>query len=111
MLGDELLHVEQPALDQLLTNGWSYKDGRELAPETSDFRTSLKEVVLTSNLQKAIKRINPWISEENLRKIIREINLIQSTTLMEANQWLWQRLTQYFSVDQDLGKGRRGHTV
>ena len=111
MIGDELLQVEQPALDQLLTNGWSYKDGRELAPETSDFRSSLKEVVLTSNLQKAIQRINPWISEENLRKIIREIALIQTSTLMEANQWFWERLTQYFFVEQDLGKGRRGQTV
>ena len=37
----ELLYVEQPALDQLQGNSWSYKDGRELAPDTSDIRTSL----------------------------------------------------------------------
>jgi type I restriction enzyme R subunit len=30
---------------------------------------------------------------------------------MEANQWFWERLTQYFSVDQDLGSGRRGQTL
>ena len=69
----ELLYVEQPALDQLQSNGWSYKDGRELAPDTSDIRSSLKDVILTPNLEQAIKRINPWISDENLRKIIREI--------------------------------------
>ena len=107
----ELLYVEQPALDQLQSNGWSYKDGRELAPDNSNIRSSFKEVVLTPNLEQSIKRINPWISEENLRKIIRDITVIQTSTLMEANQWLWERLTQYFSVEQDLGKGRRGQTV
>ena len=111
MTQPEFLYVEQPALDQLQKNGWSYKDGRDLAPDTSDSRSSLKEVVLTHNLEAAIKRINPWISEENLRKIIRDITLIQTSTLIEANQWFWVRLTQYFSVEQDLGNGRRGQTV
>ena len=107
----ELLYVEQPAINQLQENGWSYKDGRELAPEISDIRPSLKEVVLIPNLEKAIKRINPWISDENLRKIIRAITMIQTSTLIEANQWFWEQLTQYFSVEQNLGKGRRGQTV
>ena len=31
--------------------------------------------------------------------------------MMEANQWFWEHLTQYFSVDQDLGSGRRGQTL
>ena len=111
MLGDEFLYSEKAALDQLQSNGWSYQDGKQLAPDTSDIRSSLKEVTLTPNLKQAIQRINPWISEENLRKIIREVTVIQSSTLMEANQWLWERLTQYFSVEQDLGSGRRGQTV
>ena len=108
----ELRYVEQPALDQLQEDKkWSYKDGRELAPDNSDIRSSLKEVVLIPNLEQGIQRINPWISDENLRKIVRDITVIQTSTLMEANQWLWERLTQYFSVEQDLGKGRRGQTV
>ena len=59
MSGDEYAYVELPALNQLRKNNWSYKDGRELAPETSDSRSSLKEVVLTHNLEAAIKQINP----------------------------------------------------
>ena len=55
--------------------------------------------------------INPWISDDNLRKVVREVTLIQTSTLMEANQWFWERITQYFSVDQDLGSGRRGQTL
>ena len=37
--------------------------------------------------------------------------MIQTSTLIEANQWFWEQITQYFSVEQDLGKGRRGQTV
>jgi len=111
MLGDEFFKVELPALEQLKRIGWSYKDGRELDPDISKIRASFKEVILTPNLDQAIKRINPWISEENLRKIVRDIKMIQTSTLMEANQWLWEKITQYFYVEQDLGKGRRGQTV
>ncbi len=111
MAGDERQLVEAPALEQLKGLGWQHLDGTTLHPEQSDKRSSLKEIVLTPNLEQAIQRINPWISEDNLRKVVREVTLIQTSTLMEANQWFWERLTQYFSVDQDLGSGRRGQTL
>jgi type I restriction enzyme R subunit len=111
MEGDERKLVEAPALEQLQGLGWSHIDGTTLAPEKTTLRSSFKDVVLSPNLEQAIQRINPWISEDNLRKVIREVTLIQTSTLMEANQWFWERLTQYFSVDQDLGNGRRGQTL
>ena len=111
MTGDERQLVEAPALEQLKGLGWSHLDGTTLVPCTSNHRSSLKDVVLTPNLEQAIQRINPWISDDNLRKVVREVTLIQTSTLMEANQWFWERLTQYFSVDQDLGSGRRGQTL
>lgn len=111
MEGDERKLVEAPALEQLKGLGWAHLDGTTLVPGTSNHRSSLKDVVLTPNLEQAIQRINPWISEDNLRKVVREVTLIQTSTLMEANQWFWERLTQYFSVDQDLGSGRRGQTL
>ncbi|MDB4346443.1 HsdR family type I site-specific deoxyribonuclease [bacterium] len=111
MAGDERQLVEAPALEHLKGLGWQHLDGTTLHPEQTDKRSSLKDVVLTPTLEQAIKRINPWISDDNLRKVVREVTLIQTSTLMEANQWFWERLTQYFSVDQDLGSGRRGQTL
>ncbi len=111
MAGDERQLVEAPALEQLKSLGWQHLDGTTLHPEQTNKRSSLKEVVLTPNLEQAIQRINPWISEDNLSKVVREVTLIQTSTLMEANQLFWERLTQYFSVDQDLGSGRRGQTL
>jgi type I restriction enzyme, R subunit len=111
MAGDERQLVEAPALEQLKGLGWSHLDGTTLVPGTSNHRSSHKDVVLTPNLEQAIQRINPWISEDNLRKVVREVTLIQTSTLMEANKLFWERLTQYISVDQDLGSGRRGQTL
>lgn len=111
MASDERQQVELPALEQLQQLGWSHLDGSTLVPGTSNHRSSLKEVVLTPNLEQAIQRLNPWISDDNLRKVVRELTVSQASTLMEANQGLWERLTHYFSVEQDLGQGRRGHTV
>jgi len=56
---EEFLYSEKPALEQLQCNGWSYKNGQELSPETSTIRSSLREVILASKLARAIQRINP----------------------------------------------------
>lgn len=111
IFSDELAKVEQPALDQLKELGWSYVDGRTLLPDSTNERTSFKEPILEKRLSDSIKRINPWISDENLRKIVRDLTKTQYANLLEANQGIWNSLTQYVSVDQDLGKGRKGQTV
>ena len=90
MFQDEFLYVEKPALDQLQKDkNWSYKDGRELNPDNSNVRSSLKDVILTPNLQEAIKRINPWISEDNLRKVVSDFTKVQFSNLVEANKSIW----------------------
>lgn len=111
MDSDELLRVEQPAIDQLKSLGWVYEDGRSLVPELSDERSSLKEPILEKRLTESLKRINSWISDENLQKVLRELTKSQFTGLLEANQFFWEQLTQYISVQQDLGLGNRGQTV
>ncbi|MBT4890122.1 MAG: HsdR family type I site-specific deoxyribonuclease, partial [Rhodospirillales bacterium] len=108
---DEFDFVELPALDQLQALGWQYVAGAELSPDNSDERQYYRDVVLEKRLAKSIKQINPWINDENLRKVVRGLTKEQFPTLMEANQSIWQQLTQYISVDQDLGKGRKGQTV
>ena len=54
MFRPEFQYVEKLLLDQLHKSGWLYKYGKELAPVTSDGRSSLKEVVLTYKLETAI---------------------------------------------------------
>ena len=111
MATDEFGKVELPAIEQLQSLGWEYIKGEDLSPDESDERKSFKDVVLEHRLEKAIQRINPWISEDNLRRIISEFTRAQFPNLIEANQSIWNTLNQYTSVMQDVGKGNKGQTV
>ena len=111
MSSDEFGKVELPALEQLQSLGWSYVEGSKLSPEESDERGSFKDVVLENRLTDSIQRINPWISEENLRKIVRDLTKTPYPNLVEANQSIWNTINQCVSVIQDLGKGNKGQTI
>lgn len=108
---DEYDKVELPAIEQLQKLGWIYINGLQFTPATNGEREYFREVVLEKRLATAIQRINPWISDENLRKVMRDVTHPLTATLMEANQNFWQTLVNYQSVEQDLGKGRKGQTV
>ncbi len=111
MAGDELDKVELPAIEQLQSIGWEYVKGEDLSPDTSSERSSFKEVVLEQRLSDNIKRLNPWISEQNLQKVVKDLTKTQYTNLIEANQSIWTTLNECVSVMQDLGKGNKGQTV
>jgi type I restriction enzyme R subunit len=70
---DEQEKVETPALEQLQALGWTSIPGANLSPETSTERQYYRDVVLQDRLTTAIRHINPWISEENLRKVMRDL--------------------------------------
>ena len=108
---DEYNKVEAPAIEQLQQLGWQYVHGAKLTPEHNEL-AYMRDVVLVQRLEAAIKRINPWISDENLRKVMRdEITHPNFAGLMEYNHAIHQTLVNYLSVEQDLGKGRKGQTV
>ena len=111
MAGDEFDKVELPAIEQLQSLGWTYVRGEDLSPGNSSERFSFKEVVLEQRLSDNIKRINPWISEQNLQKVVKDLTRTQYTNLIEANQSIWTTLNECVSVMQDLGKGNKGQTV
>ena len=111
MASYELDKVERPALKQLQSLGWSYVAGARLSPDESDERSSFKDVVLEKRLTASIECLNPWINNENLRKVVRDLTKIQYPNLVEANQSIWNTITQCVSVMQDLGKGNKGQTV
>lgn len=95
----ELLEVEDPAV-KVLTEylGWKELDTKE----AEGLRTSLKEAILTPILSKAIKRLNPWISEENVQRVIRNIANIQANSVLEANEKIQGILEKGTTVLQDM---------
>lgn len=117
MFQDEVEKVELPALDQLTRLGWTYVPGADLAPVLPvdgaplGERGYYRDVVLSKRLEAAVVRLNPWISDENLRKVVREFTHPNHAGLMEYNQSIYDQLVNYLSVEQDLGAGRKGQTV
>ena len=66
MANNEFDKVEAPAIAQLIKLGWTYEQGKSLSPEhANQERTYLRDVILVKRLEAAIKRINPWISEDD----------------------------------------------
>ncbi len=118
MFQDEVDKVELPAIAQLQQLGWRYVPGASLspvlpidgAPSTGE-RGYYRDVVLVKQLEASLRRLNPWISEENLRKVLREMTHPHHAGLMEYNHAIYQQLVNYLSVEQDVGKGRKGQTV
>lgn len=117
MFQEEIDKVELPAIEQLKRLGWTYVPGAALAPvlpadvAPAGERGYYRDVVLTQRLEAAVLRLNPWVSDENLRKVVREFTHPNHAGLMEYNQFIHGLLVNYLSVEQDLGTGRRGQTV
>ena len=107
---DEYNKVEAPAIEQLKQLGWTYIHGADLSPDSNE-RAYFRDVVLVNRLEAAIKRINPWISDENLRRVTRDLTHPNFAGLMEYNQAIYLLLVNYQSVIQNLGKIKRGETV
>ena len=91
MSDDELNKVELPAIKTLQSLGWTYIEGSQLSPDETNERGSYKDVILELRLNKSIKRINPWISEDNLRKVVSDFTKVQFSNLVEANKSIWNR--------------------
>ena len=118
MFNDEDFKVEQPAIAQLIKLGWTYVPGARLAPvaankdaQSTAERAYYRDVVLVNRLESALRKLNPWISNENLGKVMRELTHPNHAALMEYNHSIYEMLVNYLSVEQDLGKGRKGQTV
>jgi type I restriction enzyme R subunit len=99
--------VENRFIEQLQGMGYEYLHGPSLDTE----RETANDVVLRERLTRAMMRLNPWIDEDNIRKVMRSILHIESTSLMEANEKFHDMLVNYISVQQDLGKGKKNQTV
>lgn len=99
--------VENRIIDKLKRLGYTYIHGSYLEGERQTFR----DVVLQQRLKDAIKRINPWIDDNNLRKVVRDITHVEAASPMEANEAIHEDIVHYISVEQDLGHGKKNQTV
>ena len=80
----EYIQSELPAIKLFQKLGYQYINGA-----TQDERTDITETILKDKLLAAIKRINPWINDNNLNKAYSLLTSVTGTSLMEINEKLW----------------------
>lgn len=69
--------VENAAIQRLKNLGYSYKHGSELTPEYNE-RESYRDAILKNRFIKAIKNINPWLTEELALKVYKTVTNIDN---------------------------------
>ncbi|MBE8540159.1 HsdR family type I site-specific deoxyribonuclease [Geoglobus acetivorans] len=126
---DEEHYVENPFLAQLQRLGWEiyrqnkddpedvkeivrFKSGYE--PEygkSVKFRESFREVILEGVLKDSIKRINPWIEEDQISEVVRRITTPSASSLLDANREIHDLLLENTSVSENRKTGERSPTV
>jgi type I restriction enzyme R subunit len=80
----EYLQSELPAIELF----------RKLKYDYFDAKGEMYEVVLEDRLTTSLKRINPWLNENNLQKVIRKILAVSGSSLMEINSEIHRLITR-----------------
>lgn len=94
---DEKNHVEEPLLRQLENipgvhwNVLRLEIGNLQTPQETQ-REDFSQVLMMSDLKDAIKRINPWINEEQLFEALSDISSFESDNLYKNNQYILEKL-------------------
>lgn len=112
-LGNELTLVEIPAVDYLKSLRYDYIDGDKLTAEYGE-RDSLSEVILSKRMKTSLKKLNSWISDDNVNKVIRRISRAESlgTGLLEINEKIYDYIVNLqFTVDQVIDGRKETKTV
>lgn len=81
----EYIHSELPAIELFQQLGYQYFNASQ-----NDERSGITEVVLKNRLLTAIKKINPWINDNNLNKAFTVLTSVNGASLMEINQKIWE---------------------
>jgi len=126
---DEEYYVENPFLAHLHKLGWQIfrqnKDDPEDAKEiksfnssgepvygkSAKFRENFREVILEEEFKNSIKRINPWIEEDQITEVQRRITTPQSNSPLEANREIHDLLLENTSVFENRKTGEKSPSV
>lgn len=103
----EYLHSELPAIELFQQLGYDYYDA-----SVSDERADITEVLIKDRLLAAIKKINPWINDNNLNKAYTQLTSVNGASLMEINQAIWELIKGgTFTVKQVIDGVEDYHSV
>ena len=110
---DERNHVEMPLLEQLHGLGWEIIDLTDENQKPSDtFRENFTEVVMLPVLREQLTVINPWLADDQVEEVVRQlITNFPGTGLIENNKHILHLLLENTSVSENRQTGEKSPTV
>lgn len=113
-LGNEYTLVEKPALDYLTQIlSYNYLEGEKFTPAFGE-RESLRDVILTHRLRKALQRLNPWMTEVSLNSTLKYFTNSDAlgTSLLAINEKIHRAIVDLeFTVTQTMEGHKKNITV
>jgi type I restriction enzyme R subunit len=104
--------IEQLAIERLEAKRWNYLYGPDIAPDgETPMRTTLEEVVLKEVLAKAVKRLNPTLTDDVRDKAIKTVLRIASPDTLANNEAFHRLLTEGVPVSTYQDGMERGERV
>ena len=109
---DERNHVEKPLLEQLDGLGWEIIDLTDESQKPGDtFRENFTEVVMLRVLREQLKTINPWLEDDQVEEVVRQLTASSPGGLIENNKHVLHLLLENTSVSENRQTGENSPTV
>jgi len=109
---DERNHVEKPLLEQLVDLQWEILDLDKIQTPPQTFRESFTEVVMLPVLREQLKIINPWLEDDQVEEVIKQLTAtFPGTNLLENNRHVHHLLMENTSVSENRKTGDKSPTV
>src|SRR6267142_6042877 len=109
---DERNHVEKPLLAQLDGLGWTVRDLDSKQQPCDTFRDSFTEVVMLPVLREQLKVINPWLEDDQVEEVLKQLTASwPGTSLIQNNRHAFNLLLENTSVSENRKTGEKSPTV
>ena len=109
---EERNHVEKPFLDHLHGLGWTIidLDTKQVPADTQ--RESFTEVVMLSTLRQQLKEINPWLEDDQVEEVVKQLTAnFPGMGLIQNNQHVLKLLLGGTSVSENRKTGEKSPDV
>jgi len=109
---DERNHVEKPLLDQLAGLQWEVLDCDNKQHPSETFRESFTEVVMLPVLRAQLKVINPWLEDDQVEEVVKQLTAsFPGTGLIQNNRHVFELLLENSSVSENRQTSEKSPTV
>lgn len=109
---DERNYVEKPLLHQLEGLKWEILDLEKSQTPIDSYRQSFTEVVMLPILREQLKVINPWLEDDQVEEVVKQLTAsFPGTDLIQNNRYVFNLLLENTSVGENRQTGEKSPTV